>query len=153
VTVAAYLVGTRRQRVAIALQAILMHDPVGLLALGSAASVEDQCLLHAHQMRLRPVRHHISVFARRLPVASVCGSVRAHARRVLAVAQAEEIPFLLPHFGFLCIHHHRSCAMLHQFPLTLPIYPEFHSCKKIFRKMRNGIFLSTHQEGPRARIC
>ena len=78
-----------------------MHDPFGFLALGCAAAVEDERLLHAHE-RVRAGVGDIAILAGGLPVASVGGSVGAHASGVLAVPQAEEIPLLLPHFGFLC---------------------------------------------------
>jgi hypothetical protein len=79
-----------------------MHDPVGLLAPGCSAAVEDERLLHAHQVKAWSVAQHIAVFAGGLPVACLGGSVRAHASGVLAVPQAEEIPLLLPNLGFLC---------------------------------------------------
>lgn len=89
-------------RTAIALQAILVHDPVGFLSLGGSATVENKCLLHAHQQSLWPVAHHIPVLACGLPVARIGGSVGSHPSWVLPVSQAEEIPLLLPHLRLVC---------------------------------------------------
>lgn len=78
-----------------------MHDPFGFLALGCAAAVEDERLLHAHH-GVRAGVYDIAVLAGGLPIACLGGSIGAHACGVLAVPQAEKIPLLLPNFGFLC---------------------------------------------------
>jgi len=99
----------------IAFQSILMHDPVGLLAFGCAAHVENQRLLHAHQLRRRSASaasaaaaaaHHISVLTSSFPVACIRRPVGPHPRRVLPVSQAEEVPLPLSHLSFLCNQDH-----------------------------------------------
>lgn len=61
-----------------------MHDPVGFLALGSFASVENECLLDAHFAV--PVAH-VDRLIRPggFPVAARCGSVGPGAIWVLPV--------------------------------------------------------------------
>ena len=83
------------------MKAVLMHNPVGLLPSRSPAFVEDQCLLHPHQLR-RVAVEDLLVFPGCLPVAGVGGSIGSDSGRVFPVAQAEEIPFLLSHLGFPC---------------------------------------------------
>lgn len=77
-----------------------MHDPVGLSALGCAAKVEHQSLLHAYQ-KMSAIIHHIPVLTCGLPIPLLSGSVGSYPRWILPVSQAEEIPFLLPYFRFL----------------------------------------------------
>jgi hypothetical protein len=76
-----------------------VHDPAGLAAPGGPTSVEDERLLHADE-DLPP--EDLPVLAGRLPVAGLCGPVRPQSRRVLAVLDAEEVPFLFPPCGPSC---------------------------------------------------
>jgi hypothetical protein len=78
----------------LAVEAVLVHDPAGLAALGRPPRVEDERLLHADE-GLAP--EDLPVLARRLPVARLGGPVRPQPRRVLAVLDTEEVPLLLPH--------------------------------------------------------
>lgn len=82
------------------LQAVLVHNPVGLEALGGAPTVEDQRLLHANPNT--PAVHHLPVLARGLPVPLLRGPVGPHSRGVLPVTHTEEVPFVLPHLRLLC---------------------------------------------------
>lgn len=66
-----------------------MHDPVGALALGGAAGVEDEGLLHADG---GGAVADLPVLAGGLPVAAGGGAVGAGAVGVLAVEAAEEVP-------------------------------------------------------------
>jgi hypothetical protein len=84
-----------------AVEAVLVHDPARLLAPGGAAPVEDERLLHAHQ-RAAAAAADLAVLAGGLPVAGRRGAVGAQARRVLAVAEAVEVPLLLPHLRLVC---------------------------------------------------
>lgn len=84
----------------LSLEAVLMHDPVALLSLGSSTPVEDECLLHPDQRAgLRAVN--LPVLPRGLPVPGLSGPVRPQSRRVLPVTEAVEVPFLLPHLRLL----------------------------------------------------
>jgi hypothetical protein len=79
-----------------------VHDPVGLLAVGRAALVEDEGLAHADA--LDGVVDGL-VAAGGLPEARRRGAVRARPRRVLLVLVAEEVPVVLrpgPDLTFLC---------------------------------------------------
>lgn len=100
----------------VTLEAIFVHNPVSFLALGCSAAVEDECLLHAHHSVSAGV-HDIAVLASGLPVPCLRGSVGAHASGVLAVPQAEKIPLLLPHFGFLCTVSKQQLIHFHTSPL------------------------------------
>ena len=84
------------------LEAVLVHDPVGLLAVRGAALVEDERLAHADA--LDGVVDGL-VAAGGLPEAGRRGAVRARPRRVLLVLVAEEVPVVLrpgPDLTFLC---------------------------------------------------
>jgi len=88
-------------------QSVLVHDPVGLDALGSSPLVEHQRLLHADLAHAadaagRRGRRRVDglVRARRLPVTRRSRAVGASAVRVLAVPRAEEVPLALPEDGF-----------------------------------------------------
>ena len=72
-------------------EAVLVHDPVGALAAGGAAAVEDERLAEAVDAG---VAGDAAVLAGGLPVARRGGAVGALPRRVLAVAQVEEVPLL-----------------------------------------------------------
>jgi hypothetical protein len=92
----------------LAVEAVLVHDPAGLLALGRPPGVEDECLLHADQ-RLAP--EDVPVLAGGLPVPGLRRPVGPQPRRVLAVLEHEEVPLLLPHPSQRCMHtntHRRS---------------------------------------------
>ena len=83
-------------------EAVLVHDPVGLLAVRGAALVEDERLAHADA--LDGVVDGL-VAAGGLPEAGRRGAVRARPRRVLLVLVAEEVPVVLrpgPDLTFLC---------------------------------------------------
>jgi hypothetical protein len=80
----------------VAVEAVLVEDPLGLLAARGASLVEDERLLHAEQRAGGGVEH-LAVLAGGLPVAGAGGAVGAHPRGVLAVAEAEEVPLALPH--------------------------------------------------------
>ena len=97
-----------------------MHDPVGFDAVGGAAAVEDKGLAHADDggaavgggVQLGVVDD--AVLAGGLPVAGLGGAVRAEPRRVLAVAEAEEVPLVRAQLRHICMHtiinfsHHNS---------------------------------------------
>ena len=94
------------------LDAELVHDPAGLGAVGGAAGVEDEGLAHADDAgaasgRRRPVAADDAVFAGGLPVAGLGGAVGAQPRRVLAVAEAEEVPLVCAQLCHVCIHRGR----------------------------------------------
>jgi hypothetical protein len=82
-------------RVGVAGEAVLLHDPVGLGALGRAAHVEDERLLDADALAGDGAVDGL-VGAGGLPVAGARGAVRPDPVRVLAVARAEEVPLLVP---------------------------------------------------------
>ena len=69
-----------------------MHDPVGLLPVGSPSLVEDERLPHADEAAF--VVHRL-VPARRLPEPGHGGPVGPRPRWVLAVLVAEEVPLVL----------------------------------------------------------
>ena len=75
-----------------------MHHPLRLPPLGRSAPVEHQRLAHPHHRRriLAAVAagDDGAVLAGGLPVAGARGAVGALPRRVLAVAQVEEVPLL-----------------------------------------------------------
>uniref|UniRef100_A0A0E0EP35 DUF834 domain-containing protein n=1 Tax=Oryza meridionalis TaxID=40149 RepID=A0A0E0EP35_9ORYZ len=73
----------------LSVEAVLVHDPVGALALGGAAGVEDEGLLHADG---GGAVADLPVLAGGLPVAAGGGAVGAGAVGVLAVEAAEEVP-------------------------------------------------------------
>ena len=79
-------------------EAVLVHDPVGLDALGRLPGVEDERLLDGHGAR----RPHRLVGAGGLPVPRPGRPVRPRPVRVLAVARREEVPLLLPTERLLC---------------------------------------------------
>lgn len=80
----------------LALETVLMHDPVTLLALRGPPPVEHERLLHSNQRAgLRAVN--LPVLPRGLPVTGLRGPVCPQPRRVLAITQAVEVPLLLPH--------------------------------------------------------
>ena len=90
------------------LEAVLVHDPVGLLAVRGAALVEDERLAHADA--LDGVVDGL-VAAGGLPEADRRGAVRARPRRVLLVLVAEEVPVVLrpgPDLTFLCTRIYTS---------------------------------------------
>lgn len=84
----------------LALETVLMHDPVALLSLGSSPPVEDESLLHPDQ-RAGLGAVNLPVLPRGLPVPGLSGPVRPQPRRVLPVTEAVEVPFLLPHLRLL----------------------------------------------------
>jgi hypothetical protein len=71
-----------------------VHDPVGLVAIGSSALVVHQRLPHAHQLPLL-VGVDGLVSAGCLPEPGGSGAVGPGARRVLLVLVAEEVPLVL----------------------------------------------------------
>jgi hypothetical protein len=74
------------------LEAVLVHDPVGLLAVGRAAAVEDERLPHPDEAVLGVDG---LVPPRGLPEAGGGRPVGAGAGRVLLVLVAEEVPLVL----------------------------------------------------------
>ena len=82
-------------------EAILVHDPVGLDALGRAALVEDECLLDADALVGGAAADGL-VGAGGLPVAGTCGAVRPDSVGVLAVPRREEVPLPVPVGSFGC---------------------------------------------------
>lgn len=66
-----------------------MHDPVGARAMGCAASVVNEGLLHAHRAFLGV---HLPVLPGGLPISGPRRAVRPRAVRILAVPRAEEVP-------------------------------------------------------------
>ena len=76
-------------------QAVLVHNPIGFLALGRLPTVEHQRLLDAH---LAVAIAHVNglVSPRRFPVAARGRSVGPGAIWVLPVPRREEIPLSLP---------------------------------------------------------
>ncbi|BAS72294.1 Os01g0393200 [Oryza sativa Japonica Group] len=86
---------------------VLVHDPVGLVALGSPALVEDERLLHADEHVV--VAEDLLVLPRRLPVSRLRRPVRPHPRRILPILLAVEIPLLLPvhlRLPYIFFSHH-----------------------------------------------
>jgi hypothetical protein len=80
-----------------------VHDPVGLVAVGRAAPVEDERLPHADEAALGVDG---LVATRRLPESGGGRPVCAGARRVLLVLVAEEVPLVLllrPDLALLCM--------------------------------------------------
>lgn len=65
-------------------QAVLVHDPVGFLALGGLASVENERLLDAH-FAVAVVHVNRLIRPGGFPVTARCGSVGPGAIRVLPV--------------------------------------------------------------------
>ena len=92
-------------------EAVLVHDPVGLGALGRAALVEDERLLDADALAGGAALDGL-VGAGGLPVAGPCGAVRADPVWVLAVARAEEVPLLVPVRGPGCDTHIKAGSLL-----------------------------------------
>ncbi len=90
----------------------LVHDPLGLAALGGAAAVEDERLAHADggggggggglAGGDGGAAGDGAVLAGGLPVAGAGGAVGAVAGGVLAVAEAEEVPLLASHARRVC---------------------------------------------------
>jgi hypothetical protein len=80
-----------RGGVLVALQPVLVDDPVRLAAVGRAAAVEHQRLPHADDDAAAAGGEHRLVPARGLPEAGGGGAVGARAARVLAVLVAEEV--------------------------------------------------------------
>jgi hypothetical protein len=80
----------------VAVEAVLVQDPLGLLAARRPALVEDERLLHAEERAGGGVEH-LAVLPGGLPVPGAGGAVGTEARGVLAVAEAEEVPLALPH--------------------------------------------------------
>ena len=78
-------------------QAVLVHDPAGLVACRRAAAVEDERLPHAEgtvvvtTAAAAPARHHHPVLPGGLPVPGTRGSVGPQARRELDAPPAEEV--------------------------------------------------------------
>lgn len=74
------------------IETILVHDPVGLLAVRGASSVKDECLSHPNSLagevdRLVPPRG--------LPKPSSSGSICASPSRIFFVLVTEKIPLVL----------------------------------------------------------
>ena len=99
--------------VLVGLQPILVHDPVGLAAVGRPPRVEDERLAHADEpaAAVLGVAHRL-VPAGGLPEPRQRRPVRARPRRVLAVLVAEEVPvtlLLVTNLAVLFTHHpHRE---------------------------------------------
>ena len=88
----------------IGLEAVLVHDPIGLLAIGSSTLVIHQGLPHANQAVLGIDG---LVPTRRLPEPSCGCAVRSSPRRVFLVLVAEEVPLVLrprPNPAPICTH-------------------------------------------------
>lgn len=88
------------------LEAILMHDPVCLLAMRSTSNVKHQGLPHPYPAGSAEVVNGL-VPPRGLPKPHPCSPVRPCPRRVLLVLMAEEIPLVLatrPDSTFICPH-------------------------------------------------
>ena len=81
-----------RRAILIGFKAVFVHDPVGLVAVGSPALVIHQGLPHANQAVLCIDG---LVPPRRLPEPGARRPVGAGARRVLLVLVAEEVPVVL----------------------------------------------------------
>ena len=77
------------------LQPVLVHDPVGLPAVGRPPRVEDERLPHADEPAALLAVAHRLVPPGRLPEPRQRRPVRARPRRVLAVLVAEEVPVTL----------------------------------------------------------
>lgn len=75
-------------------EAVLVHDPVGLVAVGGAALVEDERLAHADAAGPGGGVDGL-VPAGGLPEPGGGGAVGARARRVLLVLVAEQVPVVL----------------------------------------------------------
>jgi hypothetical protein len=85
-------------------EAVLVHDPAGLGALGWAALVEDERLLDANALAGGAVVDG-PVGASGLPVPGPRRPVRTDAVRVLAVTRAEEVPLAISIHSLACILH------------------------------------------------
>jgi hypothetical protein len=83
-----------RRAILIGFEAVLMHDPVGLVAVGSPALVVHQRLPHADQLPLL-VGVDWLVPAGGLPKPGQGGPVRPCPGRVFLVLVAEEVVFVL----------------------------------------------------------
>ena len=76
-------------------EAVFVHDPVGLDALGRAALVEDEGLLDADALAGGAAADGL-VRAGGLPVAGTRGAVRPDTVGVLTVPRREEVPLPVP---------------------------------------------------------
>ena len=74
-------------------EAKLMHDPTGLLPIGSTTTVEHQGFPHANQCTCALLVDS-PILPSRLPITRLCCSVCSRARGVLPVPEAEEVPLL-----------------------------------------------------------
>ena len=83
-------------------EAVLVHDPAGLLALGRPPRVEDERLLGTDERLAVALPEDVLVLARGLPVPGLRGPVRPQPRRVLVVLLVEEVPLFLSPFCFIC---------------------------------------------------
>jgi hypothetical protein len=94
-----------RRAILIGLKAVLMHDPIGFLAIGSSALVIHEGLPHANQAVLGIDR---LVPPGRLPEPSCGCAVRPSPCRIFLVLVAEEVPIALlllrPYPTFLCMY-------------------------------------------------
>jgi hypothetical protein len=130
----------------LALEAVLVHDPAGLAAPGGPSRVEHERLLHADEGL---ASQDLPVLAGRLPVPGLRGPVRPQPRRVLAVLDAEEVPFLLPPCGPSCARV--TSMIINQYMNKLG------SCttkaKIINRDFDQGFLHIPYLAGPMARTC
>lgn len=90
----------------VVVEPILMHDPVGFLAVGRPTPVEDEGLPHSDppEIALDDL-----IAAGRLPETSRRCPIRSGPGRVLLVLVAEEVPVVLrrrPYLALLCTHTH-----------------------------------------------
>ena len=83
-----------RRAILIGFKAVFVHDPVGLVAVGSPALVIHQGLPHAHQLPLLVGVDRL-VPASGLPKPGRGGPVGPGASRVFLVLVAEEVPLIL----------------------------------------------------------
>ena len=86
-------------------KSIFVHDPIGLLAMGSSAGVEDEGFPHANPLG-GGAEVNGFVPPRRLPEPGPCGAVGPGSRRILLVLVAEEVPLVLrtrPDSALVCI--------------------------------------------------
>ncbi|RRT83435.1 hypothetical protein B296_00002215 [Ensete ventricosum] len=111
-------------------EAVLVHDPVGLVPPGGLAGVEDEGLLDGH----RRGGYDRLVRPGRLPVSRSRRPVRPRPVRVLPVPRREEVPLFLPVRRHPC--HDRSRVDDH--PTKTTRTSQGHEIKKLYLGVARG---------------
>lgn len=92
----------------VVIESIFMHDPVGLLAMGSTAFVEHKGLPHADPPAV--AAYHL-ITASGLPESSRSCTIGTCSCRVLLVLMAKEVPIILwcgSYFTLLCKNQYET---------------------------------------------